>query len=135
VNLRALREYRKLSQSALSFAMYDADAEEGRGYDPSFIARIERGERRPPYRFMVLAGRVLKPSITEFPEYHLAMARRALDETEVGLEQALISAQEHGFLIPDETDETPAEKVARGAEGVDRARRQAPQRRARGNRA
>jgi hypothetical protein len=73
----------------LSYAMYEADLEERRGYDPSFIARVERELRKPPMRYMVLLGRVLKPSLEELPEYHLAMARRELDESEVGLGRAL----------------------------------------------
>jgi transcriptional regulator with XRE-family HTH domain len=88
---RSLREERGLSQSQLAFAMYDADTEERRGYDASFIARVERGDRRPPYRFMLLAGRALAPTLAELPEYFLAMARRELDEEQVGLENALIA--------------------------------------------
>lgn len=88
-----------MSQSRLAFAMYDVDQEEGRGYDASFIARVERGERRPPYRFMLLLGRALDPTFTEFPEYHLAMARRDLDEAEVGLETAVLRLSDLG-LVP-----------------------------------
>lgn len=91
--LRALREDRGLSLHRLSLALYEADADKGRVYDASFISKIEKDNARPPTNLMVLLGEVLNPSKEELPEYHLAMMRRALDEREVGLDQALANLQ------------------------------------------
>lgn len=86
--LRALRENRGLSLQRLSLAVYEADGAQ-KLYDPAFLSKIERAGARPPTRLMVLLGEVLDPKIEELPEYHLAMMRRALDEREIGIDQAL----------------------------------------------
>lgn len=81
-----------MSLSALSLALYEADDTQ-KFYDPAFLSKIERGDARAPTRLMLLLGEVLDPGIDELPEYHLAMMRRALDEREVGLDQALANLQ------------------------------------------
>jgi transcriptional regulator with XRE-family HTH domain len=86
---REIRTARDLSQQKLSYAMRDADAEEGRGYDASFIARVERGDRAAPPRYTALLMKVLAPTLDEFPELYLAEARRQLDEREVGFDEAM----------------------------------------------
>lgn len=87
--LRQLRNDRGLSIHKFSLALYEADEVKAQVYDPSFISKIERGDRSPPTRFVLLTGEVLNPTPEEFPEYHLAMMRRALDEREIGLDQAM----------------------------------------------
>lgn len=86
--MRALRDDRGVSLSQMSFAT----AEETRlptRYTGSFISKVERGEKAPPPDLLILYGLILKASIEELPEAHLAFARRQFDEDAVGYTAAI----------------------------------------------
>jgi transcriptional regulator with XRE-family HTH domain len=100
--LRQLRQRRGLSIQKLAFAFYDVDRNQS--FDSSFISKIERGERNPSPAFIHLVGEVLDPSVEEFPEYHLAMMRRALDERAVGLDQAMANLRRLDTAVQAEED-------------------------------
>lgn len=113
--LRALREERGLSLQRLSLALYEADDAQ-KLYDPAFLSKIERAGARTPTRLMVLLGEVLDPSIEELPEYHLAMMRRALDEREIGLDQALSNLRriDQAVVAEEEAEDLSAYLRAQG---------------------
>lgn len=97
--LRALRTDREYSLGRLSRALYDA----GSGiYEASFISQMETGKKAVPVAFLLGVGALLEPTIRELPQYHLAQARRLLDEREVGLEEALANYERR--FIPPEAD-------------------------------
>ena len=82
----------------LSRVRLDAYDPNVKGTNPESLKRVISRERPlRPEQIAALAGAVGVPP-EHFPEYRLALARRALDEREVGLDQAvktLEQIQEH----------------------------------------
>lgn len=91
--MRALREDRGMSLSRLSFASATDDTVEER-YTASFLSKVENGHKPAPEPMLILYGALFQPTPDELPEYHLAHARRMLDEKVVGLGQAVANLRE-----------------------------------------
>lgn len=83
--LRRLRVARGLSQEEVAFRMHDADGKATGGA----VGQFERGVTRPLPRTVEAIAAALDVPAEGFAEYRLALARRLLDEREVGLEAAL----------------------------------------------
>jgi transcriptional regulator with XRE-family HTH domain len=84
--LPELRQAKKWSREQLSHEAYAI----GRvGTSVSMIAGIERGTRRATPQTMIALAKALGEEPTVFGEYRLAIARHVLDETRVGLQQAI----------------------------------------------
>lgn len=121
--LRALREDRGLSLGKLSFAIWEATDGE-HPYEPSFLGRVERGEKPVPDALLLLYGAVLAVSFSELPEFYLAEARRQLDEREVGLDTAvenLRRLEADGLLAADLLPLPAADELQRELEDQQRA--------------
>jgi transcriptional regulator with XRE-family HTH domain len=84
--LPQLRKERGWSRERLSHQAFGIDSE---GTSVAQIAAIERGERRASARTMMAIAEALEISPDSFPEYRLAVARIALDERLVGLDEAV----------------------------------------------
>jgi transcriptional regulator with XRE-family HTH domain len=84
--LRALMDDRGLSYRGLADATRQLD---GRGMTHAHINMLANGHDRPSIRAMELLAEACDVDPGYFAEYRLAAAMRALDPTEVGLEQAL----------------------------------------------
>lgn len=87
--LRRIRDAKGVSRSQLSRATVTVDPE-GAGLPEITIKALEGGRRlQPRPKTIELLAAALDVLPAEFPEYRLALARAALDEQAVGLEQAL----------------------------------------------
>jgi transcriptional regulator with XRE-family HTH domain len=84
--LRTLMAERRLSYRSLAEATRDLD---GRGMTHAHINMLANGHDKPSLRAMELIAQVCDVPPAYFAEYRLAVAMRALDPAEVGLEQAL----------------------------------------------
>jgi transcriptional regulator with XRE-family HTH domain len=84
--LRALMAERGFSYRSLSEATRGLD---GKGMTHAHINMLANGHDKPSMRAMELIARACDVDPAHFAEYRLAMAMRALDPAEVGLEQAL----------------------------------------------
>jgi transcriptional regulator with XRE-family HTH domain len=84
--LRALMDERSLTYRSLAEATRELD---GRGMTHAHINMLANGHDRPSMRAMELIAKACEVQPAYFAEYRLATATRALDPTEVGLEQAL----------------------------------------------
>jgi transcriptional regulator with XRE-family HTH domain len=84
--LRALMSERGFSYRALAQATRDID---GRGLTHAHINMLANGHDRPSMRAMELIAQACDVPPDYFAQYRLAVAMRALDPSEVGLEQAL----------------------------------------------
>jgi transcriptional regulator with XRE-family HTH domain len=84
--LRRLAAARGLSVERIGAMAWDPKV---RGTSVNHLKKVIYGQRAlTPTLIEAIAGALDVPP-EEFPEYRLAMARRALDETEVGLDEAL----------------------------------------------
>lgn len=83
--LRALREARGTSQGDLA---YEVRARFRRRLTGSAVGQFERAENGPSFPVLEAMLEVLRADEREWPELALGRARRALDEREVGLENA-----------------------------------------------
>ncbi len=77
-----------VSQERVALAAWDLD---GRGTSASMFKQVMNGRRALTPMLIEGVARALDVPPTEFVEYRLAMTRRALDERQVGLEQALLN--------------------------------------------
>jgi len=84
--LRELREARGWSRERLSHEAYTID-EDGTSY--AQITAIERGNRRASAATILALAEALEVDPEVFPEFRLALGRHLLDETKVGLAQAM----------------------------------------------
>lgn len=92
--LPQLRKERGWSRERLSHQAFGIDSE---GTSVAQISAIERGERRASARTMLAIAEALEIPPDSFPEYRLAVARIALDERQVGLEEAIGRLDESGI--------------------------------------
>lgn len=84
--VRRLAEAKDLSPTQVGYLAFKQDA---RGTSPATLQKVIRGERPLNVALLEAVARALDVPPEEFPEYRLAVARRALDEREVGLGEAL----------------------------------------------
>jgi transcriptional regulator with XRE-family HTH domain len=133
--LKAIREVRKTTLEALAYRAQDIARELGmeRGPSRDTIAQLEgMPERRPKEATAVTVGLALAVQPGEFPAHDLALARRALDEYEVGFDVALANLEKVrrplGLKAATSPDAAlpPVEKAA--GRRVPRPRRDAQQR-------
>lgn len=102
--MREIRKVHGVSASRLVGEMYDPAAETN--YDSSFVSRVERGEKEPPDRLLAGFYDVVRPTIDELPEAHLAKARCELNPEIVGPEVALANLESSALLVDvDDLDE------------------------------
>jgi transcriptional regulator with XRE-family HTH domain len=85
-SLRTLMRERGLTYRGLAEAIGNLD---DRGMTHAHINMLANGHDRPSTRAMELIARACGVDPNYFAEYRLAIAMRALDPEEVGLEQAL----------------------------------------------
>lgn len=88
--VRRLAEERGLSMSRL---LHDAWDPHIKGTSPDLARKVISGRRALTPTLIEAVAKALDVPPEEFPEYRLAMARRQLDEAEVGLDQALASLE------------------------------------------
>jgi transcriptional regulator with XRE-family HTH domain len=100
--LPELREAKGWSRERLSNEAFLID---GVGTSAGMIIGIERGTRRPGLRTMLGLASALGEHPTVFAEYRLALARVALDESRVGLEEALETLENAGLGSIEMTEE------------------------------
>lgn len=84
--VRALAAERGLSVSRVG---QRAGARELKGTSPDMFKSAMAGHRKVTPVLLEEVARVLEVPPDEFPEYRLAVARRQLDENEVGLDEAV----------------------------------------------
>ena len=84
--LRQLMEERGLSYRSLAAATRALD---GKGVTHAHINMLANGHDKPSMRAMELIAQACGVEPSYFAEYRLAVAMKALDPAEVGLEQAL----------------------------------------------
>jgi transcriptional regulator with XRE-family HTH domain len=84
--LRQLMGERGLSYRGLAAATRELD---GKGVTHAHINMLANGHDKPSMRAMELIAQACGVQPTFFAEYRLALAMKALDPEEVGLEQAL----------------------------------------------
>jgi transcriptional regulator with XRE-family HTH domain len=84
--LRQLMEERGLSYRSLAGATRELD---GKGVTHAHINMLANGHDKPSMRAMELIAQACGVDPSYFAEYRLAVAMKALDPAEVGLEQAL----------------------------------------------
>lgn len=86
-SIKQLRGERKMSQEDVAFAVrsIDPDAKVTAGG----VSQIENSKYRPTVEVMEALARVFGVAPEDWLEYRLALARRSLDEREVGAERAL----------------------------------------------
>jgi transcriptional regulator with XRE-family HTH domain len=84
--LRQLMGERGLSYRGLAAATRELD---GKGVTHAHINMLANGHDKPSMRAMELIAQACGVQPTYFAEYRLALAMKALDPEEVGLEQAL----------------------------------------------
>lgn len=130
--LKRLREARGLSQEALAFRVYDA----GEKMTAGAIGQFERGVTRPLPSTVEKLAIALEVDPSVFPEYRLAVARRQLDEREVGLDEALrnLAALQPGVgeaVDGEPAPPAPPERLRRELEDAPPSRR-SPDRQANG---
>lgn len=84
--LERLAQEKGMTLSQVRLAAYDPQV---KGTNPESLKRVISRERPlRPEQIAALAGAVDVPP-EHFPEYRLALARKALDECQVGLDQAV----------------------------------------------
>jgi transcriptional regulator with XRE-family HTH domain len=105
--VRRLRKERGLSLEDAVFEIRGAGFRLSAGY----LGMIERGEKQPSIEAIEAIARALGVAAGTFAEYRLALARRQLDEREVGLDQALANLEAAG-LSPDGGIEEAVERLA-----------------------
>jgi transcriptional regulator with XRE-family HTH domain len=105
--MRVLMQEQSQSYRGLSNRTREVDPE-GRGLSHGYLAGLARGEeQRPSRKTMDLLADALHTSPSRFAEWQLASARSLLDETQVGMTQALQNlAKVRGVLDKAPTDET-----------------------------
>lgn len=84
--VKRLAAERKLSVAQVGQEAADYNV---RGTTVSTLNKAMRGKRHPGRRLVENIAQVLEVDPWEFPEYRLATLRAALDEREVGLDQAV----------------------------------------------
>lgn len=84
--LKRLAAARGLSVSKVSYMAWKPDL---KGTSPNTLNSVMAGRRPVTAPIVEAVAQVLQVQPDEFPEYRLLMARRALDEREVGFEAAL----------------------------------------------
>lgn len=94
--VKRLAAGRSLSVSKLGYLAYDPDV---KGTNPDTFKSVMAGRRSVNTALIEAVSSVLQIPPEEFPEYRLAVARRQLDEREVGLEQALETLSEIEDLL------------------------------------
>lgn len=87
------RVARLAKDRGLSVAQVRYLAYEGKGTSPETAKKVLEGSRPVTTVLVEAIARVLEVPPEEFPEYRLAVARRELDEREVGLDQALMTLE------------------------------------------
>ena len=97
VRLRALRDQRGYSRSQLSRLTMAID---GKGLPEITIKDLETNPRQPHLETLELLSEALEVRPETFPEYRLALARRQLDEREVGIDQAVATLEAIESLLP-----------------------------------
>ena len=85
-SLRLLMEEQGFSYRGLAQRTRELD---GKGMTHAHINMLAKGHDRPSMRAMELIAEACDVEPEYFAEYRLALAKRELDTTEVGLEQAL----------------------------------------------
>src|SRR6202020_3101386 len=85
-SLRALMDERSLTYRGLAEATRKLD---GKGITHAHINMLANGHDKPSMRAMELIAEACEVEPAYFAEYRLAVAMKALDPSEVGLEQAL----------------------------------------------
>lgn len=88
--VKALAADRGLSVSRVG---QRAGARELKGTSPDMFKSAMAGHRKVTPVLIEEVARVLEVPPDEFPEYRLAIARRQLDENEVGLDQAIATLE------------------------------------------
>lgn len=86
VRVRRLAAERGYSLDRLAMEAWDPNV---RGTSANLFREVLKGRRALKPTLLEAVARALSVDPEEFPEYRLAMARRALDETEVGLDEAV----------------------------------------------
>lgn len=86
--MRAARKQRDQSLGTMSYAIWEATRGDLR-YDSSFLSRVETGKKTAPPDLLLIYGELLGATIEELPEFHLARARRQIEERDVGMKTAL----------------------------------------------
>jgi transcriptional regulator with XRE-family HTH domain len=102
--LRRLRDEHGVSRSQLSRATVAYD---GKGLAEVTIKAIENGTNRPGVQTIEAIAHALHIDPADFVEYRLALARRQLDEREVGLEQALAALRRFETALQKADPATP----------------------------
>ena len=92
--LREIREAKGWSRERLSHEAYSID-QDGTSY--AQITAIERGNRRASAATILALAKALDVDPEIFPEYRLALARHLLDDTKVGLTQAMKNLDRSGL--------------------------------------
>jgi transcriptional regulator with XRE-family HTH domain len=86
LRVRRLAAERGMSLERVGVEAWDQNI---RGTSPNLFKQVIAGRRALKPALIEAVARALHVPPEEFPEYRLALARRALDENEVGLDEAL----------------------------------------------
>jgi transcriptional regulator with XRE-family HTH domain len=100
VEVGRLREERGWSIERL---VHEAWQPEIRGTSPAMIRKALKGERTLTIPLMTAVAEALDVDPGRFLEYRLALARRMLDEREVGLETAAENYETFAKVLPEQT--------------------------------